>query len=1044
MNGQTTEGGIAREWRDVSELCASVADGMQIGEMLHVQHFDLFEAMSALELMEPKMDRDLKAQHSITDLLKSGALPTTDAAFGDESVLCDVLDGIVTCEVAWHDGGSMPETLYTCLYLHPAAYGQLLKELQQGPAVRSALEKVLKVEMDSTAAAAAITVPEGCELMLLLTAYVLATLRCCCIARDVVLLADIYEEEDFTSNSFGFKLMPAASDAFIVALLQRAVLVLAQRTAEQSSIGDGDSTAVAVYERLQAHMTCKQEQLKGLLTLKAAFSPEATFVQRQLNATNGIVPVNSDSSAAAAAIAAAAAAAHTADSEAVSSSAADEQKQSTTAAAVAVPLQNGDHDADQLLVGCTDAAVAAAAAAAAAAAQRRSVKAPHEGVMAALVHLEKAHAAAVYLEECTKRCKTVTATAAAEAAATGSTTAAATTDTAASSIAAAAAVIAGHGTSAFDREFNRALLGSTPHRYVPLYSLPKALQQLRELLRDMVTACSVMKCDTLSDVRHHLMCFAAFAEWSTAVQQQGSYAGPCIAPRSIAAVCLYRGDLLLGKHNSDDFVTAALVHSGVPVSLLQNDVGAQLIERALKPLYEQLRALCLNRARLRAKLEVCMADWSVIQEEAAGTDDCVRLAYCLPETTPHYASNWSMREALYLMELHIRTGAQLELYSGRELCAVYFYWDYLLSAIVHIDNVLLEGKQQLRALQQQLDAETAAAAAQQQQQQLVSSAVEAAADGAATAHNGDSTDTAAAAAAAKPKKKAKKKKKKSTSTELTVTTTAAAAAAGTVRSVDGAAAQTDESNEQQPFARDPAHMLEMMQAQVNADYYRLCSFLVRGALRYICAVRKLQTAADAIASSSSSTGTAATHSSDSSINNSSSSSSSTSSGSSADSSAAAAPQVSATAASTMFEHRFAAFAAIAVPSVLSYADFEESTHFSDMTGADLLSSAGECFSAARAALTRLKQVLLVSTNMAAECNGKPVKAPVSQDEMKALARVAVANSVAVAAAGKQQFTAGSSSNSSAQQGKAVAAAAEVTYDFGTHPEFPILGIAAGR
>lgn len=40
-----------------------------------------------------------------------------------------VLNGMTICEVAWHEGGSLPETLYACLYLHPAVYNAMLAKL---------------------------------------------------------------------------------------------------------------------------------------------------------------------------------------------------------------------------------------------------------------------------------------------------------------------------------------------------------------------------------------------------------------------------------------------------------------------------------------------------------------------------------------------------------------------------------------------------------------------------------------------------------------------------------------------------------------------------------------------------------------------------------------------------------------------------------------------------------------------------------------------------------------------------------------------------
>lgn len=45
----------------------------------------------------------------------------------------DVLDGMSVCELAWHEGGSMPETLYACLYLHPITFSAMLRELGWEP-----------------------------------------------------------------------------------------------------------------------------------------------------------------------------------------------------------------------------------------------------------------------------------------------------------------------------------------------------------------------------------------------------------------------------------------------------------------------------------------------------------------------------------------------------------------------------------------------------------------------------------------------------------------------------------------------------------------------------------------------------------------------------------------------------------------------------------------------------------------------------------------------------------------------------------------------
>lgn len=43
-----------------------------------------------------------------------------------------VLDGMAVCEVAWHEGGSLPETLYACLYLHPTVFSAVMAEFGWG------------------------------------------------------------------------------------------------------------------------------------------------------------------------------------------------------------------------------------------------------------------------------------------------------------------------------------------------------------------------------------------------------------------------------------------------------------------------------------------------------------------------------------------------------------------------------------------------------------------------------------------------------------------------------------------------------------------------------------------------------------------------------------------------------------------------------------------------------------------------------------------------------------------------------------------------
>lgn len=64
--------------------------------------------------------------------------------------------------------------------------------------------------------------PADRAMTLAVLAQSLATLRCCSMARDVIILADIFEEEDFYPSTFGFRLSPPVEDESLTDLLDLA------------------------------------------------------------------------------------------------------------------------------------------------------------------------------------------------------------------------------------------------------------------------------------------------------------------------------------------------------------------------------------------------------------------------------------------------------------------------------------------------------------------------------------------------------------------------------------------------------------------------------------------------------------------------------------------------------------------------------------------------------------------------------------------------------------------------------------------------------
>ena len=102
-------------WLDAQPFLTRVAEQMAPGEMVHAPSFSLFEAMSAIEIGDPRMDASLTALSSPTasDLVESGQAPTRL----DDSALLSVLDKHMIMEMTWQQGHSLAQTVFTCIYM---------------------------------------------------------------------------------------------------------------------------------------------------------------------------------------------------------------------------------------------------------------------------------------------------------------------------------------------------------------------------------------------------------------------------------------------------------------------------------------------------------------------------------------------------------------------------------------------------------------------------------------------------------------------------------------------------------------------------------------------------------------------------------------------------------------------------------------------------------------------------------------------------------------------------------------------------------------
>ncbi|XP_071724415.1 uncharacterized protein [Rutidosis leptorrhynchoides] len=107
-------------WTDVSSLLDSACNDLVDGELIHGENFNLFAAMSALEIMDPKMDSGIVCRYySVDEAIEDGAAPIPLSMNKTEDVHCiiDVMDHLLSCEATWHKGHSLAQTIFSCIYL---------------------------------------------------------------------------------------------------------------------------------------------------------------------------------------------------------------------------------------------------------------------------------------------------------------------------------------------------------------------------------------------------------------------------------------------------------------------------------------------------------------------------------------------------------------------------------------------------------------------------------------------------------------------------------------------------------------------------------------------------------------------------------------------------------------------------------------------------------------------------------------------------------------------------------------------------------------
>ena len=238
----------------------------------------------------------------------------------------------------------------------------------------------------------------------------------------------------------------------------------------------------------------------------------------------------------------------------------------------------------------------------------------------------------------------------------------------------------------FDASINRPLLGSAPMRKVHFDAFPEVLAKLGAFLGTLDGICTMLLSPSLDALRGTL--------------KRLSKASANVLARSLMAMNLYVDDLLLGRLVFYDVVREAMVDDGVAAVVLSSQAGSDFMHHVIKPVYDSLRLFTLNRSRQRARLELLFHDWAIVQNEARYADGlfCEEVGL----ECAQYLSNWALMEVLGMMQQHVSLGIELQLYSCHECDAAcaYWYWEYLISASLHVLTAVMSSKEELERLKE--------------------------------------------------------------------------------------------------------------------------------------------------------------------------------------------------------------------------------------------------------------------------------------------------------------------------------------------------------
>ncbi|EPQ50584.1 hypothetical protein GLOTRDRAFT_118272 [Gloeophyllum trabeum ATCC 11539] len=183
---------------DVKDVFEEAARDMQPGQLVFTEGFTIQDAMSAIEIGEPRMDSGMIAEANERPEFQ----PLTPLL---PEEVCWIMDRALACELELHAGNALAQTVYTLLYVHH------LKEID--PDVVMDTETL---EEDPDRPAELIT--------LVIRATVMGILKCCDLAWRELSKNRVHEGEDWQGEKCEISLLEGYPVRSLVRLIDQAAV----------------------------------------------------------------------------------------------------------------------------------------------------------------------------------------------------------------------------------------------------------------------------------------------------------------------------------------------------------------------------------------------------------------------------------------------------------------------------------------------------------------------------------------------------------------------------------------------------------------------------------------------------------------------------------------------------------------------------------------------------------------------------------------------------------------------------------------------------